>query len=170
MLLVFGFDLTSLQAQETKFGVRGGIGLSSLNYDQSPSFDNDDRIGAFFGGFADIGLSEKFSVMTEINYSSEGAKDEPYQVDFVQVPIQLRYALSDDVKIGVGPQLSFVTWDRQDVLEQYAFSLIGGIELMVTDMFFLDFRYTYGFTNLIQVPVNNEATNSGFQLGFGIKL
>ncbi|MEM1003376.1 MAG: outer membrane beta-barrel protein, partial [Bacteroidota bacterium] len=97
MLLVIGLVLTSLQAQETKYGIRGGIGLSSLNYDQDVAFDNDDRIGAFFGGFADFGLSEKFSVMTEVNFSSEGAKDEPYQIDFVQVPIQLRYALSSDV-------------------------------------------------------------------------
>ena len=170
MLLVLGFALTSLQAQETKFGVRGGIGLSSLNFDQSTEFDNKDRLGAFFGGFADFGISEKFSVMVEANFSSEGAKDEPYQVDFIQVPVQIRFALSEDVKIGVGPQMSFVTWDRQDVLDQYAFSAIGGIELMVTDMFFLDFRYTYGFTNLIQVPADNEATNSSFQLGFGIKL
>jgi len=168
MMLMLG--VFNAQAQETMYGVRGGIGLSSLNFDQSVDFDNDDRIGGFFGAFVDFGISEKFSVMTEVNFSAEGSKNEPYEIDFIQVPVQLRYALSNDVKIGVGPQVSFTTWDRQDVLEQYALSVVGGIELMVSDMIFVDFRYNYGFTDITQIPVDNEATNSSFQLGFGIKL
>ena len=170
LLLVMGFMLSMLQAQETKYGIRGGVGLSSLSFDGDIEFDNDDRVGAFFGGFIDFRLSDKFSMMTEANFSSEGAKDEPLQLDYIQLPIQLRYALSNDVKLGVGPQFSFTTWDNQDILAQYAFSIVGGIELMVTDMFFLDFRYTYGFTNVLDQPTSNEAKNSSFQLGFGIKL
>ena len=168
--MVVGFVLTHLHAQETKYGVRGGIGLSSLSFDENIDLDNDDRVGAFFGGFVDFGISEKFSVMTEANFSSEGAKDEPLQLDYIQLPVQLRYALSNDVKIGVGPQFSFTTWDNQNILAQYGFSVVGGIELMVSDMFFLDFRYTYGFTNVLEEPTSNEANNSSFQLGFGIKL
>jgi opacity protein-like surface antigen len=170
LLLVVVLALTSVQAQETMYGVRGGIGLSSLSFDQDIEFDNEDRLGAFFGGFVDFGISERFSIMTEANFSAEGAKDEPLQLDMIQLPVQLRYALSDDVKLGVGPQFSFVTWDNQNIFSQYAFSVVGGLELMVSDMFFIDFRYTYGLTNVLEEPTTNEANNSSFQLGFGIKL
>ena len=162
--------LTSVRAQETMYGIRGGVGLSGLSFDRPVDFDNDERIGAYFGAFVDFGISQKLSVMTEANFSSEGAKDEPYQLDLIQVPVQLRYNISDEIKIGAGPQFSFVTWDNQNVLAQYVFSVVGGIELMFTDMFFVDLRYTYGITNVLEEPNDNESQHSGFQLGIGIKL
>lgn len=165
-----GIGLHAVQAQETMYGIRAGIGLSGLSFDQEVDFDNDERIGAYFGGFVDFGISRRFSILTEANFSSEGAKDEPYQLDLIQIPVQLRYSLSDDVKIGVGPQFSFVTWDNQDVFAQYMFSLNGGVELMFTDMFFVDFRYSHGITNILEESGDNEATNYAFQLGIGIKL
>jgi opacity protein-like surface antigen len=168
--LICVIALSAKQAQETMYGVRGGVGLSGLSFDQEVDFENDERVGVYFGGFVDFAISKKFSVMTEANFSSEGAKDEPYQLDFIQIPVQLRYNISDEIKIGAGPQFSFVTWDNQNVFAQYVFSVVGGIELMFTDMFFVDLRYTYGITNVLEEPNDNEAQHSGFQLGIGIKL
>lgn len=173
-LLLLGFALISigLQAQETKYGIRGGAGLSSLNFDNSVEFDNDSRVGAYLGGFADLGISDSFSVMIEAQYAAEGAKEKPFRLSLIQVPVQLRYALSPKVTVGAGPQLTFIAWDTQDVFNQYAFGAVGSLEFLITDMFFVDFRYNLGLSNVLEGGLlsDNEATNSSVQIGIGIKI
>lgn len=172
VLLVVVSAITFSNAQETMYGVRGGAVYSNLSYDNDVSFDNDSRIGAFFGGFVDFGVSKKLSVMVEAQFSAEGAKDKPFRLGLIQIPVQIRYDLWETVKIGVGPQMSFVTWTHQDIFTQYMFSALGSIEVMVTDMIFLDLRYNHGITNILKEGSleDNKAYNRSVQLGIGLKL
>lgn len=169
--MVLGFMCAALEAQETMYGVRGGVTFSSLSFDKAIDFENDNRIGGYFGGFADFGISDSFSIMTEVQYASEGAKDKPFRLGMIQIPVQLRWAITDGVKLGAGPQLSFITWKSQDVFNQYVFSVVGGLEVMLTDMVFIDARYNHGISNLLQEGLlDNEAFNRSFQLGIGLKM
>ena len=40
---------------------------------------------------------------------------------------------------------------------------------MITDEFFLDFRYKYGFVNLFDDELGVEAKGNTMQIGFGVK-
>lgn len=169
--MVIGFVFSITQAQETMYGVRGGAVFSSLSFDNAVSFENDGRVGAFFGGFVDWRVSDSFSIMTEAQFSAEGAKDKPYRLGFIQLPVQLRYQIGEIIKIGAGPQFSFVTWTNQDAFTRYMFSALGSVEVMLTDMIFLDARYNHGITNVLKSEMtDNKAYNRSFQLGIGLKL
>lgn len=172
LLLGLAFVALSVQAQQTKFGIRGGAALSSLDFDNSVEFDNDSRVGAYLGGFADLGISDSFSIMVEAQYAAEGAKEKPFRLSLIQLPVQLRYAISPKVTLGAGPQFSFIAWDTQDVFNQYAFSAVGSLEFLITDMFFVDFRYNLGITDVLDNSFmsDNEARNSSVQVGIGIKI
>ena len=53
----------------------------------------------------------------------------------------------------------------------FAFSGIGGLEYMITDELFIDARYSYGITNILDKDLTSvEAKNSNIQFGFGIKI
>ena len=56
MITAFSF------AQGTSYGVRAGLNISNLDFDPDATFSNQHRNGFAFGGFADWGISDKFSI------------------------------------------------------------------------------------------------------------
>jgi opacity protein-like surface antigen len=162
---------TICMSQEITYGVRGAVNHSKLNFDPDPDFDNENRIGFAFGGFVDFGLSEKVSLLTEIQWSAEGSKDEAIRADYIKMPILLRFSLSDRFIIGVGPQPALKTWKDKDGFATFAVSGVAGIEYMITDELFIDARAYYGFSNVLDQDLTDaKANNHVLQLGFGIKL
>ena len=63
---VFAFGFTN--AQETKFGVKAGVDFASVKVEVMGVSGTASETGFFVGGFANIGLSEKFSVQPELLY------------------------------------------------------------------------------------------------------
>lgn len=158
-------------SQETSYGVRAGLNISNLDFDPDPTFRNDHRNGFAFGGFVDWGVSDSFSILTEIQYSAEGAKEEDLKAEYIQLPVLLRFSLGEKFTIGVGPMLSLKTWKKDDLFETFTFSGVGGLEYMITDELFIDARVHYGLSNILDKDVNAfEAQNTTLQFGFGIKI
>ncbi len=155
---------------EVKWGVRGGINISNLDFSPDPTFENKHRNGFVFGGFVDYGISETFSILAELQYSAEGAAAETLRADYIQLPILFRFSLGEFFKVGAGPMVSLKTWGK-DVFSTFAFSGVAGLEYMITDEIFIDARFHYGFTNILDEDLTTqEAKSTTIQFGFGIKL
>ena len=163
-----GFSQSS--KKYTRYGIRSGINITNLDFEPGPLFDNSHRNGFFFGGFAEFPLSDLMVLNTEIQWSAEGAKAEDLRADYINIPIQLRFAVGNRWMIGAGPQLGLKTWENQDGFATWSFSALGGIEYMFTDDFFVDVRAVYGFTDLLDDNSTLEATQFNIQFGVGIKL
>ena len=158
-------------SQENRYGVRGGLNVSNLDFTPDPTFTNDHRNGFAFGGFVDYGVSDSFSILVELQYSAEGGKADELKADYIQMPIMFRFALTDKLTFGAGPMASLKTWKNNDGFSTFAFSGIGGLEYMITDELFIDARYSYGITNILDKDLTTvEAKNSNIQFGFGIKI
>ncbi len=171
VLLVF-FSLPALTfSQETSYGVRGGLNISNLDFEPDADFNNTHRNGFVFGGFVDYGFSESMSALVELQYSAEGGKADDLKADYIQMPIMLRFNIGNSFTIGAGPMVSLKTWKNQDAFSTFAFSAIGGIEYMITDELFVDARFSYGITNILDEDLDSlEAKNNNIQFGFGIKM
>ncbi|HLT34610.1 MAG TPA: porin family protein [Aquaticitalea sp.] len=158
-------------SQGTLYGVRGGLNISNLDFEPDADFSNMHRNGFFFGGFVDFMVSDSFSTQVELQYSAEGAKEEDLRADYIQMPIMLRYTIGDSFTIGAGPMASLKTWKNEDAFSTFTFSAVGGIEYMITDEFFVDARFSYGITNILDEEIDGlEAKNNNIQIGFGIKI
>lgn len=169
-LLVF-VSLSTLTFSQTSYGVRAGLNISNLDFDPDATFQNQHRNGFVFGGFVDYGFSDSMSLLVELQYSAEGAKADALRADYIQMPLMLRFNLGDKFTVGVGPMVSLKTWKNQDAFSTFAFSGIGGIEYMITDELFIDARFSYGITNILDHDLEGiEAKNSNIQIGFGIKI
>ncbi|GGW62132.1 outer membrane protein with beta-barrel domain [Winogradskyella epiphytica] len=169
-LLLVSFTTLSL-AQDVKYGVRGALNVSNLDFEPDAGFDNQHRNGFAFGGFADIGLSESLYLLTELQWSAEGGRDESIRADYIKLPILLRYALSENFTFGLGPQAALKTWGHNDGFATFAFAGVAGLEYMITDDLFFDIRYTYGLSDILDDQAGDlEAKNHVMQFGFGIKI
>lgn len=132
-----------------KYGVRAGLNVSNIDFEPSPAINNAHRSGFFFGGFVEYPLSDKISLTPELQWSAEGGKDESIRADYINLPIQLRFALGERFIFGAGPQFSLKTWKNSDNFDTWAFSGVGGLEYMITDEIFIDARAVYGFSNIL---------------------
>ena len=158
-------------AQGTSYGVRAGLNISNLDFDPDATFSNQHRNGFAFGGFADWGISDNFSILTELQYSAEGAKAEELRADYIQMPIMARLGFGNKFTAGIGPMVSLKTWGNLDGFSTMTFSGIAGVEYMITDELFVDARVHYGLTNILDEDLTDlEAQNTTFQFGFGIKI
>ena len=89
----------------------------------------------------------------------------------IQMPIMLKLTTSERLSFMAGPQVSLKTWKDNDGFSTFAFSGVIGAEYMITDELFVDARYSYGFSNILDENVANlEARNHVMQFGFGIKI
>ena len=128
-------------SQEIRYGVRGALNVSNLDFDPDAAFVNQHRNGFAFGGFVDFGFTEELSLLTELQWSAEGGKEDALRADYIKMPILLRMALSDRFIIGAGPQVALKTWKDNDGFSTFTFSGVAGLEYMITDELFLDARY-----------------------------
>ena len=159
-------------AQENVFGVRAGFNITNLNFEpEVPSgVKNAHRNGFAIAFLAEYGISQKFSIAPEIQFSAEGAKDKELRLDYIQMPIFLNYKICDKISVGIGPQFSLKAHDYKDGLKNFVYSGVLGVTYMVTDEIFVDARYSLGLTNVFDDNTKLDATNENAQFGIGIKL
>ncbi|WP_299117164.1 porin family protein [uncultured Winogradskyella sp.] len=172
-LLASIFILVTLigSAQEIKYGVRGALNISNLDFDPDSTFENKHRNGFAFAGFVEFGFSEELSLHTELQWSAEGGKDESIRADYLHLPIMLKLSVSDRLSFGAGPQISLKTWKNNDAFSTFAFSGVVGAEYMITSELFVDARFSYGLSNILDEDFTDaEAKNHVMQFGFGIKI
>ena len=169
-ILLLLFVTTFGFSQTVNYGIRAGYNISNLDFSPDPTFNNDHRNGFAFGGFIDYGLAEVTSLYAEIQWSAEGGKGEDIEADYLHLPIMLRLNLGN-LTVGAGPQASLKIWGSNDAFSTFAASGIAGLEYMITDELFLDARFAYTFTNILDEDLSTiEAKQTNIQFGIGIKL
>ncbi len=187
-LLTFFLASGLLQAQglESRYGFRVGVNYSSIvsdNFDLIAagleiSQDNieESRFGATAGFFAEYPLSELISIQPELQYSTQGNLNQELRLNYLQLPVFLKINISEMFNIHLGPQagLKAWEWERNEDYNTFEFSAIGGLGINITDSFFADLRYSYGFTNIFEEiegsPIQLEGNNTYIQFTIGYRL
>lgn len=168
------------QAQ-AKFGIKGALNFSKFAGDDKDfgvGIDPDFRIGAAFGGFANIGLSDKFSFQPELLYSMEGAKYEEageelsIKTDFINIPLLFQYNASG-FYAETGPQVGFLVsakaddgTDEEDIKDSFKstnFSWLLGAGYKLPSGLGFGARYNLGLGNIIDES-DVDVKTSGFHI------
>lgn len=156
-------------SQDIKYGIRGGLNISNLDFEDVPTVTNKHRNSMYFGFFANIGLSKTIAVAPEIQFSAEGANLETLHLDYIQAPIFIKLRLSEKIKFGLGPQIGLKVHKEEDGIRNIAFSGVIGIEYKITHTIFADLRYTYGISDVFDEDLGISANNANVQIGVGYK-
>jgi opacity protein-like surface antigen len=121
LALVAMFISSEIQAQDDfKFGVSGGLITSTLNNKIAPLGFNlvnttlASGTGFYVGGIAAMGISEKFGAQAEFLYAKAG------DLEYIQVPVMVKYYIIDGLYAQVGPQINLSTNANQvsDIIEE----------------------------------------------------
>ena len=186
-LVIAAFAFSASQAQSFHLGIKGGANISKLT---GQSFKNEFSYGYHLGGFAEIGLSNKFSVQPEVLFnqfkqdtSSEfkdiyslGANRSNIKLNYLSIPILLNYKLSDFFSLQAGPQFGILMdqnkkllQNGQDAFKKGDFSMLGGVQLKVSN-FRIYGRYALGLNNINDIDNKDKWKNQSFQVGVGLAI
>ena len=185
LLMLAFIALAVTGTAQIKFGAKAGVNLAKVagkNEGVKESFDS--KVGLHIGGVVEIPVSEKFSVMPELNFDQWGGKLEEsgmtmsMNLSYINVPILAKYNVGG-FGIYAGPQIGFLMSgkykledEEEDIegLKGTDFGAVFGAEYNLAYGIFLSARYNLGLTK-----VNEEATdddyfkNSAITFGVGIK-
>ncbi len=177
-LAIFLFAIANSNGQEAVFGIRLGANLSSISSSDIPKDLEDSRLGVVVGFLAEYPLNENWSLQPEFQYSSMGNDDESLRVDYLQLPIFIKYNISELFNVHIGPQASLKIWEWEDKTTSQAnfntfnFSAVAGFGVNITENFFADIRYAFGVTNIFDTTnsLDIEGNTRNIQLSVGYKL
>jgi hypothetical protein len=132
-----------------RLGVEAGFNLANLNGPNA----NDvlaSRLGFVGGGFINFPLGPAVALQPELLYEQKGGKynGNPYQLDYVEVPILLDVTLAGPVGILLGPSFaSNVANNAGTGLNQTDVGLVLGAQVSLS-RFLVSGRYEIGLTDL----------------------
>ena len=106
------FLLFTAKAQDVHFGVKGGVNVSQLHFNDNISSDS--KVGLNLGVLAHIHTySKNWAIQPELFYSMEGAKNVDnsgvtYNLNYLNVPVLLQYMFENGFRLEGGPQIGFL--------------------------------------------------------------
>ena len=163
-----------VSAQETHFGVKAGLNVSSINV--SPGGDYDSKAGLHVGGLAHIHISPHFALQPEVVYSMQGGKvdDVKLKLNYINIPLLAQYMVDNGFRLQTGPQLGLLVSSKreegdvevniEDNFSTVDFSWAFGMGYLFPSGFGVDARYNLGINDIYE-PNAAKLKNSVFQVG-----
>ena len=172
--------MSQVKAQGLDFGIKAG-----LNYANVSGIENfNQRQGISAGLFAGARLGDKLGFQIDALYSQQGAEVDQsisqviseFNLDYISIPIVLKYYLTENVNIHAGPQLGILLNEETSVFNQ----TISAVEANTADWLGtigvgLDLplglraeaRYSFGLSRVngsVSLPDFDDLSNSRTQM------
>lgn len=187
--LVAGLLFSQVLIAQFHIGIKGGANITKVD---GKSFKDQFRYGYHLGGFAEIGLGNKFGIQPEVlfnQYTStlDSNYNHVYQdvfnsnqnvkLNYLSIPILLNYKLIGNfLTIQAGPQFGvLLNQDKTllqnggDAFKKGDFSLVGGAQLKLSAIRITG-RYVVGLNDINDIGSQDKWKNQGFQVSLGLAL
>jgi hypothetical protein len=161
LILLILFTTKSF-SQGVDLGIKVGANFATL------TDDVETRTGLNFGAFATIKFNDKIALQGDLLYSQQGAElldIGKVDLDYINVPVVLKYYLIKKLNIQVGPQFGFLVNDDDLNSESMDIAGVVGIGLDLPLGFRIDGRYNFGLTEIF--PDVSGLKNNVFSLSVG---
>jgi len=131
------------------------------------------------GFLADFALTEKLRLQPELQYSGQGNKNKDLRINYLQIPVVLKYNITNLFNVQLGPQAGIKIWEWEDNqsgitdFSTFDFAVVAGVGVNVTDNFFVDLRYAQGLSNVFDEDGSApgvDGTSTNIQLSVGYRL
>ncbi|MEY8847754.1 porin family protein [Psychroserpens sp. XS_ASV72] len=158
-LVLFLMVSLGIHAQEddvpsttTDFGLKAGYTSLSLKVSVDGESASDNVSGFYVGAFAELHISETFSLQPELYYSTYYDSGENTSV--LNVPIMAKYYVDERFAIFAGPQFDYLLEkEASEGIERFGIALAAGLAFDVTDQVLIDLRYAFGLTNRLDAEL-----------------
>lgn len=186
-LLVSGAASAQLTA-----GVKAGANITKV---EGKSLKQEYRYGYQLGGFAIIGLGDKFALQPEVLYTQtqtrvdsgsfrtiyqnafQEVKNGNVKLNYLTIPLMLNYKfIGNVVSLQAGPQFGVLLNKDENLLENGKaafkggdFSMAGGVQVKVSKAV-VSGRYVVGLNNINDLGDQNKWKNQAIQISVGLAL
>jgi len=123
----------NVAAAQVRIGAHGGLSIPSFRGSETDIFTRGftSRQGPFFGIFTDIGLSRRFSLVVELNYTSQGGKRNGWQ-PITSLPAELAPLFPDP------NQPPFANFKNETILDYVELPVMGRLNFGNKIRFFVN--------------------------------
>jgi hypothetical protein len=189
LLIICLLSSTISAGAQEKFGIGIKIGQ---NFSSVNSVAVDRHSASYHGGVtAQIGLTEKFSLVPEVMLSqtklatnpsivdllgNSNLKPETYHLNYLIVPLLVQVKPFSGLLLQAGPQYGILIDQKKDGIEnaqlafkQGEFSFVGGAKVNLGG-FFVYGRYVVGLQNINDLQDQAKWKTRQWQLGIGMNL
>ena len=176
-LLLIAIPVASF-GQGLDFGIKAGLNFSNLT-DASNLYNRTGFVGGIFAGAK---LSEKVGIQGDLLYSEQGADFDigEFDLDYIIVPVVLKYYPVKRFNIHLGPQFGFLINDNTTIVideivqdfkvNDFDFAGVLGVGFDLPFGIRLEGRYIFGLTEVPSSTYFNNSRNQTFSLLAGISL
>jgi hypothetical protein len=188
-LLAFLMVSQVLKAQ-FHIGIKAGTNISKVD---GQSFSDQFRYGYHVGGFAEIGLGNKFGIQPEVLFNQvSSALDSNYKniykdyfnsgqsrvrLGYLSIPILLNYKLIGNfLTLQAGPQVGILIDKNKELVQNGVnafkngdFSMVGGVQIKLSAIR-LSGRYVIGLRDISDIDNRDRWRNQGLQFSLGLAL
>lgn len=188
-LLIATVFLAHAAMAQFHIGVKAGANITKID---GKSFKDEFNYGYHLGGFAEIGLGDKFGLQPEVLFNQITTKTDSsfrniynnvfadrnnIKLNYLSIPLMLTYKFAGDfLTLQAGPQFGVLMNKEDNLLENGKeafkhgdFSMAAGAQIKVLK-FRLTGRYVVGLNNINDIGDQNKWKNQGFQISAGIAL
>ncbi|MCH7785130.1 MAG: PorT family protein [Bacteroidetes bacterium] len=157
LIVLTAFLTTSVISQEIDLGLKAGANFASIT--DASGLSN--RTGFLIGVFAGVKFSDKLGIQGDLLYSQQGANSDPKDIDlnYINVPIVLKYYLIQGFNLQAGPQFGFIVDDN---IEAESFDLAGVLGLGYDFPFGIriEGRHNFGLTDVFNSDKGKNSVTS----------
>ncbi|OUL64053.1 hypothetical protein B8T70_01965 [Flavobacterium sp. AJR] len=178
------------QSQKVKLGVKAGLNIASLNFDES-ELNSSSKTGFTGGIMVEVPISKNFSLQPELLYSQQGTKvsfsdsdvtnsnyKSTIKLNYLNIPLILKYYVLEGLSIQAGPQIgillkannkyqdNFLGYENHDNFNLKGYSsgvdtsLNFGLGYQFKDKFYADARYNISYSNVFKESDVNYFINN----------
>jgi len=125
------------------------------------------RTGLLVGAFVTLKFSDKLALQGDVLFSQQGAEVNlgDIDLDYINMPIVLKYYIVKRLNIQAGPQFGFLTKDHLSS-ESYDVSGVVGVGVDLPLGFRVDGRYNFGLTKIFPTT-ESSVKNSVVSIAVG---
>ena len=175
-------------AQRLTVGGKAGANLTKIT---GMAFKEEFNLGYHVGVFAEIDLNQKWGIQPELIWNQVNThpasgidsvlnnwqnNTSDIQLQYLTIPILLRYNVGSLVTLHLGPQFGIITskdktlWSNgKAAFKSGDFSMVGGVQLNL-NMLRVYGRYNVGLSNLNDIGTQDKWKSQQLQVGVGLAL
>jgi hypothetical protein len=179
---------TASQAQGVRIGAKLGANLNKVT---GKSFNEEFDLSYHVGGFLEIDLNKKWGLQPEVYfnqatatrssefstiYSTNPNANTDIKLNYLSIPILLRYNVGNMLTLNAGPQFSILMNNDKTLLQNGSsafksgdFAMAAGAQLNLK-MLRIYGRYNIGLSNINDIDERDKWTSQQLQLGLGVRL
>lgn len=178
------------QTDKIKLGVKAGLNLSSLSFDES-ELNSSNKTGFTAGIMVEIPLAKNFSLQPELLYSEQGSKSSfsdqdvtnsnyksTIDLNYLNIPVMVKYYVLKGLSVQAGPQIGILlkannkyqdnflgyenheSFNLKDYTTGIDTSVNFGLGYQFKDKFYTDLRYNISYSNVFKEGDANHFINN----------